>query len=319
MNQPMFVWMLLLLAVVGLACSGNGVEEQTESQETREPEALSLFGQPLYPMNLDAEQRSELEDKLAKAQADFDEDPNNPENIVWLGRRLAYLWRYRDAIDVFTKGIEMHPSTAELYRHRGHRYITLRLFDEAIADLEKAAALVRDVPDVIEQDGAPNPAGQPRSTLHFNIWYHLGLAYYLNGDFENALRAYEECMKVSTNNDDSLVATSDWLYMTLRRLGREEEARAVLEPIQAEMEILENEAYQKRLLMYKGEVEPDVLLNPAELTELNLVTQGYGVANWYFVNGEEDRAKEILEKILEGSYWAAFGYIAAEADLRRMQ
>jgi tetratricopeptide (TPR) repeat protein len=319
MKQSILVWTALLLAVMGLTCNGNGMKDQTESPETQEPEAISLFGEPLYRMNLDAEQRSTLEEDLAKAQADYDKDPNDPENIVWLGRRLAYLWRYRDAVDVFTKGIEMHPSKADLYRHRGHRFITLRLFDEAIADLEKAAELIQGVPDAIEQDGAPNPAGQPRSTLHFNIWYHLGLAYYLNGDFENALRCYEACMQASSNNDDSLVATSDWLYMTLRRLGKEEEALKVLDPIQAEMDILENQAYQQRLLMYKGQVEPDALIDPAELTELNLLTQGYGVANWYFVNGDKDRAKALLEKIIRGSYWAAFGYIAAEADLHRWE
>ena len=50
-----------------------------------------------------------------------------------------------------------------------------------------------------------------------------------------------------------------------------------------------------------------------------LATQGYGVANWYFVNGEVDKAKEILNKVLGGKYWSAFGYIAAEADVKRME
>ena len=61
-----------------------------------------------------------------------------------------------------------------MYRHRGHRYITVAQFDRAIADFEKAVALIKGTPDEIEPDGAPNPTGKPRSTLHFNIWYHLG-------------------------------------------------------------------------------------------------------------------------------------------------
>src|SRR6185295_12437329 len=144
---------------------------------------------------------------------------------------LAYLGRFRDAIAAYTNGIARHADELRLYRHRGHRYITVRQFDLAIADLSRAARLVAGRADEIEQDGAPNQAGIPRSTLQSNIWYHLGLAHYLKGDFTRALAAYREGMKVSRVNDDMLVATSDWLYMTLRRLGRDAEARAVLDPI----------------------------------------------------------------------------------------
>lgn len=287
------------------------------SGQAGEPEAISLFGKPLYPMELGPEQREDLEKKLADAEAELDKDPRNPERIIWVGRRLAYLGRYREAIGVFSKGIEMHPQNYALYRHRGHRYITVRQLDEAIADLEKSASLIEGVPDEVEQDGAPNAAGIARSTSHSNIWYHLGLAYYLEGDFGNALRSYKECMDFSKVNDDMLVAAADWLYMTYRRLGREKDARAVLDLIKEDMDILENSAYHQRLLMYKGVVQPESLLNSSDMTELNLITQGYGVANWYYVNGDSARAKALLEKVVEGSYWPAFGYIAAEADLKR--
>jgi tetratricopeptide (TPR) repeat protein len=253
------------------------------------------------------------------AQANYHKSPNDAENIIWLGRRLAYLWRYRDAIDVYSKGIALQPNYAKLYRHRGHRYISVRDFDKAIADLEKAAKLIRGVPDEIEPDGAPNQFNIPTSTSHSNIWYHLGLAYYLKGDFKNALRCYQECMKFSKTNDDMLCATSDWLYMTYRRLGRVDEAKKVLEPITENMKIIENFSYHKRLLMYKGMIAPDSLLDTKNATDLDIATQGYGVGNWYFYNGQADKAKEIFVRVIKGKYWAAFGYIAAEAELKGMQ
>ena len=123
-------------------------------------------------------------------------------------------------------------------------------------------------------------------------------------------------MKVSTNNDDSLVAASDWLYMTYRRLGRGAEAARVLEPIREKMDILENDVYHKRLLMYKGLVTPESLLATEGADALQLATQGYGVGNWYLYNGDKARAREIFERIVQGSSWSAFGFIAAEADLR---
>lgn len=318
-------WVAVTVVAVSLSCTTPPAnppaneDEPDPVEDTAEPpgaEATSLFGEPLYPMELSDERRAELEANLAEAQARFDEDPEDPENIIWLGRRLAYLWRYQDAIDVYTRGIELHPDNHKLYRHRGHRYITVRELDRAVADLERAAELIEGVPDEVEPDGAPNERGIPRSTSHSNIWYHLALAYYLQGEFEQAARAWESCMEFS-KNDDMLVATSDWLYMTYRRLGRDQDAARVLEAIHEDMDIIENFAYHKRLLMYKGLVDPEELLDP-NADELDLATQGYGVANFYYVNGEEEKAREILERVLEGEYWAAFGYIAAEADIARM-
>jgi tetratricopeptide (TPR) repeat protein len=295
----------VILAIVSMAQTGA-------------PEATSVFGKPLYPMALAAEQRKTLEANLAEADAAYQKDPKSEDAIIWLGRRQAYLWRYRDSIATFSKGLAIHPTSYKLYRHRGHRYITVREFDRAIADFERAAALIKDVADEVEPDGAPNKSGKPRSTSHSNIWYHLGLAYYLKGDFTNALRAYQECMKFS-KNDDMRVATLDWLYMTYRRLGRHGAARQLLDQVTDKMDILENDSYHKRLLMYKGALKPEQLLDTANADDLTIATQGYGVGNWYLVEGDRAKAREIFEKVVQGRQWAAFGYIAAEVDLKRMQ
>jgi tetratricopeptide (TPR) repeat protein len=281
------------------------------------PEATTVTGKPLYPMELPADARKPLEANLAQAEAEYAKNPKSEEAIIWLGRRQAYLWRYRDAIDTFSKGIALHPKSYTLYRHRGHRYITVREFDRAVSDFEKAAALIENVPDEVEPDGAPNKYGKPRSTSHSNIWYHLGLAYYLKGDFTNALRAYQECLAFSTN-DDMRVATLDWLYMTYRRLGRHGAARQLLDQVTEKMEILENDSYHKRLLMYKGAITPDQLLDTTNADDLTIATQGYGVGNFYLVEGNTGKAKAIFEKVVAGRQWAAFGYIAAEVDLSRM-
>jgi tetratricopeptide (TPR) repeat protein len=280
------------------------------------PEATALSGTPLYPIELP--NRQKLEADLAQAEKDLAARPNDADAIIWVGRRYGYLWRYQDAIAMFSKGIALHPADARMYRHRGHRYITVRQFDRATADFDKAVSLIKGTRDEIEPDGAPNPSGKPRSTLHFNIWYHLALAHYLKGDYDKALNAWNECMKVSTN-DDSIAATSDWLWMTLMRLGRKAEAAKVLDRITPQMEILENGSYHRRLLMYKGLEKPETLLNPANADALTVATQGYGVGNWYYVNGDRAKAKEIFEKVVSGPQWSAFGYIAAEADLQRMR
>ena len=173
-------------------------------------------------------------------------------------------------------------------------------------------------PDAVEPDGLPNARNVPTSTSHSNIWYHLGLAHFLRGDFLQAERCYRTCLEFS-KNPDMESATRHWLYMSLRRQGKEEEAKRELTPITDGMDIIENHGYHQLLLMYKG------LRRAEDLIEKSLVGDGiasatvaYGAANWFFYNGDRDRAREIFLQIVSGEQWSAFGHIAAEADLARM-
>jgi tetratricopeptide (TPR) repeat protein len=280
-------------------------------------EAVSLFGEPLVAPELPAAVRVDREAKLAEAKADAEARPNDPEAVIWLGRRTAYLGRYREAVEIFSGGVTRWPRDARFLRHRGHRYISLRRFDLAEADLEKAARFVTGQPDEVEQDGLPNAAGIPTSTLQSNIWYHLGLARYLQGDFAGALEAYRGCLAVA-KNPDMEVATRQWLYLTLRRLGRGAEAARVLEPVRLDMDILENHAYHHLLLMERGEIPAASLLAQRD-GDLDPATVGYGVAAWSLVEGHREEALRLLRHVVETGPWSAFGAIAAEADLHRIE
>ncbi|HYP54443.1 MAG TPA: tetratricopeptide repeat protein, partial [Pyrinomonadaceae bacterium] len=265
------------------------------------------------------EARRELERKLAEARAAYERDPDDADALIWLGRRTAYLGRFDDAVQIFTEGIRKHPSDARLYRHRGHRYITLRRFDLAVKDLERAAKLVKGKPDETEPDGLPNARNIPTSTLHSNVWYHLGLAHYLRGDFSKALRAYRECLKVSTN-PDMLAATVHWLYMTLRRLNRRGEAEQTLALVRDDADIIENREYQRLVLMYKGTLDAERLLSEASRNRdsLGFTTTAYGVGNWHLYHGDRDRARNVFLRVVAGPQQTSFGYLAAEAELKRM-
>ncbi len=300
---------LIVLALVTLlapACASRSIE------------ATSLDGTPLVQREFPPEREAELQADLDDARAVLATDPDDVEATIWVGRRLGYLWRYREAVDVFTRAIELEPDNPRPYRHRGHRWITLREYDRAIKDLEQAAALIADIPDEVEQDGAPNAAGIPTSTLHTNVWYHLGLARYLTADFNGALYAYERCL-AAAGNDDMRVATLDWMYLTLRRLGHDDHAARLLEMVGTEMDLVENFSYHRRLLMYKGELSVDDLI-PSEGEgdrALELATYGYGVGAFLLLEGDPDGARRVFEEVTQGEYWPAFGYIASEAELAR--
>ena len=99
---------------------------------------------------------------------------------------------------IYTRGIAKFPADARFYRHRGHRYVTMRQFDKAIADLTKATQLIAGKPDAPEPSTA-DPAVMSSETLHYAIWYHLGLAHYLKGDFARPLETvYRQCLAVAS-------------------------------------------------------------------------------------------------------------------------
>lgn len=279
------------------------------------PEAVSLFGKPLVPPAPSAEARATMEQQLSNARAAFDRNPKDADALIWYGRRLAYLGRYREAIDVFSRGIAAHPSDARMYRHRGHRHLTIRKFAEAQRDFERAATLIAGKPDEVEPDGQPNARNIPTSTLQSNIWYHLGLSRYVQGNFVGAADAYRQGMDVS-KNPDMAIAMTYWRYLSLRRAGRMAEATAVLGPVTPALEVIENKAYYRLLLGFKdGSVSPAWL---DSATGLEKATLSYGIGAWLLAENRTKEGTAVLTPLVHGDQWASFGSIAAEADLKRV-
>lgn len=298
----------VLLCIILSACQGEPGPASTTGSTSPEPEAVSLLGEPLYP----GTPSEELEQRYEKHRTAYVADSLNVDKLIWHGRFTAYKGEYRKAIDIYTRGINRWSDDARLYRHRGHRYISVREFDRAIRDFEKAAQLIEGQPNEIEPDGMPNARNIPVSTLHGNIWYHLGLAYYLKHDMENALRAYRNCL-ASGDNNDNLVSATHWLYMILRRMDRPEEAAQYLDPVSADLDVIENMSYHNLCLFYKGVLSAEEIAAKVEEGSAGDAV-GYGIGNWFFYNGEREKAKSVYENILAGTNWSSFGYIAAEAD-----
>ena len=278
-------------------------------------EATSLLGRSLTrPPIADPAARARME---ADAAAAFDKVKQEPsaEAIIWFGRRTAYLGKFREAIQIYTGGLRLYPSDPRLLRHRGHRYLTVRELEMARADLQTAAGLIKGQPDEVEPDGQPNARGIPTSTLHSNIWYHLALARYLKADYAGAADDWRRARDAVKNNDN-LVAASHWLYLSLRRAGRDAETKAVLEPIRADLDVIENTSYHSLLLMYKGERTAAELFGKTPDGAAGSAVR-YGISAWLLANGQTAEAEGIRNRILVGADWPSFGFLAAEADAAR--
>lgn len=307
MRYPFILSIFILFALSSCDSKDNTASEQTDQNSN------SSFTTPLgktYPI---ASPSEKLLTQYQEAKATYETNPEDVEALIWYGRRTAYLGQYNQAIQIFSQGIEKFPNEPKLYRHRGHRYISIREYEKAISDLEKAAELIQGTENEIEPDGMPNALNIPVSSLHGNIYYHLGLAYYLVGDYEKAYEAYLKC-RDSGSHYDNIVSSTHWLYMIQQRLGNPAKADSLLAPIHADSTVIENQSYADLCHLYKGWIPVDSLIQQGPGGNPSNDAVRYGVANWYLYHQDTAKAKEMMQGLLETSSFASFGYIAAEQD-----
>ncbi|WP_188369586.1 tetratricopeptide repeat protein [Muriicola marianensis] len=308
--SPPFSLVLLFIMTIGFS----------SCKDSELPEVPAPFTTPLGKVFPREKASGKALQQYLEARQAYEKDTTNVEALIWFGRRTAYLGYYEEAIAIYSQGIRRFPEEARLYRHRGHRYISIREFDKAVADLQRASELIRGTENSIEPDGIPNAMNIPVSTLHGNIWYHLGLAYYLKGDYPDAYSAYLNCRE-SGSNPDNLVSSTHWLYMIQRRMGQYSAADSLLSPITTDLEVIENNSYHNLCLFYKGLTTEETLIPDGEPSAASDAV-AYGLANWYFTNPDTDGVKkgvELMKGIVQGDNWSSFGYIAAESDLIRLQ
>ncbi|MDN3205570.1 tetratricopeptide repeat protein [Algoriphagus sediminis] len=289
-----------------------------QSQKLEETSDLTISAKASYTTPLGktfelSEPSAKLLEQYEEAKSNYESDPQNVENLIWYGRRAAYLGRYEEAINIYSDGITKFPKEPKLYRHRGHRFISLREYDKAIADLEKAAQLIQGTENEVEPDGMPNALNIPVSTLHGNIYYHLGLAYYLTHDYEKAYEAYLKCRE-SGSRYDNIVSSTHWLFMIQQRLHNPSKADSLLAPIHSDSTVIENQSYADLCELYKGWILVDSLLQEGPDDPSNHAVR-YGVANWFLYNGDTSRARDLMWKMIDASSFTSFGYLAAESDL----
>lgn len=264
----------------------------------------------LVTLSADA-QRSPSPGSLDSARAAVTRAPDDLSATIWLGRFVGYSGDFEQAVGIYTAAMATRPDEPWLLRHRGHRYLSLRRFDAAVADLQRAYNLTRDRADEVEPDGQPNASGIPTSTLKSNIRYHLALAHFLKGDYPAAANLWEEDATLATNLDQRVAATF-WWVLSLARMGAMERAQEALAPVSADWEIIENGSYHLGLLWMKG-LRTETQLRAAMHSPLERQTIGNGMAQWHMAMGRRDLATTLAREVLATGPSASFGFLGAEA------
>ena len=102
--------------------------------------------------------------------------------------------------------------------------------------------------------------------------------------------------------------------------GEPEKAREALNAVPDDIEVNPNYSYYQRVMLYKGLRNPEDLLDldkPGAEWDGREITTGYGVANWYKAQGDEDTAQLIFDNILMTPYWSSWAYVATDREQSR--
>ncbi len=285
---------LILLFASGLAIAQD------------KPEGTSLLGAPL---------RAEKDDsgKIAAADAELAKSPGKIEALLKTGQVRDAFLQYNASISIYAKAIQAFPADPRPYRWRGHRYISLRKFDLAIVDLEKARSL------------APSS---------FEAAYYLGLSYYFSQRYGDAANEFARCVNMAGKPDEFakslptgmvscatlpqtpqfLVGIADWHYRSLRRAGRSGEAKELLASIKDGLQLRSNESNYRDLQYFQGKLSEKALL---ESTGIPYTNAASAVALNHMLGGRAGEGCTLLRKLSRDSNWSAFGVIAAEVEIAK--
>jgi len=269
------------------------------------PEGTSLLGVPL---------RAEKDDgRIAAADAELAKSPGNLEAMLKAGQARDALLQYNAAIGIYGKAMQAFPNDPRPYRWRGHRQVSLRKFDLAIVDLEKARAL------------APSS---------FEAAYYLGLAYYFSQRYGDAANEFARCVNMAGKPDEFakslpagmvgcatlpqtpefLMGIADWHYRALRRAGRSGESKEILGNIKDGLQLRSNESNYRVLRYFQGKVSEKELLESTGIAYTNAAS---AVALQQILGGRAGEGCTLLRKLSRDSNWSSFGVIAAEVELTK--
>ena len=171
---------------------------------------------------------------VARALAASTADPKNVDKLITLGLAQTAIRQVREAIATFTTAIMLEPTKAILYRHRGHRYVSLGEYDQALADMNTGAKLDATI---------------------YGIWYHKGVAHFAKQQFAEAAQAFATG-RPHAPSDNEFIGSTDWMWMSLARAGKAAEAEQVIRSIPDSIKIPADYAYGRRLRLYRGRRRP---------------------------------------------------------------
>lgn len=272
----------------------------------------SLIGTPLRLPEFPAATQRRLEQDLEIARAALRIAPDRPESHFWVARRLAYLGRFCESVDVLTAAIAQFPESYELRRYRARKLARSRQFEAALADYREGLRLMEGKPDYFEPDGLPNRLGITIGTYRGNMIYYHAQTSFAVGDYGTMIAGLQTAFDMTWPfaKNDMIPPIAYWTYLAYRKLGEHDKARAVIDRVPAEIDLIENHAYHQATMVMQGRIP---LAEAARSKDPNVK---FAVAMEHRFAGREAEATAMLREIVTENpqgHWPAEVELVAPA------
>ena len=160
----------------------------------------------LYKRTISAYTAGKLEEALKLAGEAIAIEKNDPKLFLARGYIYQYERKYQQAVDDFSRAIELNPNSVDALQRRGEEQFKLANFKESVADFERVVAL--------------QPQRRP---------YHwqLGISYYYTGQFKEGIELFESHQTVNSSDVENAV----WHFLCVAKGVGLEAAKKRLLPI----------------------------------------------------------------------------------------
>jgi tetratricopeptide (TPR) repeat protein/RsiW-degrading membrane proteinase PrsW (M82 family) len=261
------------------------------------------------------EEKKEI--KKLEERVSADSNPNNADFYYHRGRAYFERGLYNEAIEDFTKAIELKPDEAYFYYWRGRAYYEKRDHNEAVQDFTKAIKLKPDEADFYYwcggayyesgmayfEKGLYNEAIEcftkaielKPDMAYFYYW--RGRAYYEKGDYGKAIEDFTKAIKLKP--DDAYIYW--WRGRARYRKGEHNES---IQDFTEAIKLKPDEAYfyywRGRARYEKGEYDEAIQdLTKAIELKPDEASFYYLRGNAYYWKGEYEKAIKDFDKVLE--------------------
>lgn len=216
------------------------------------------------------------------------------EGFLALGDALSSQLRYREAIAVYTKAIEVVPDDIRAYRSRAARYIATLQTGRAEEDFLHCRGMGGD---------------------RLDIGYRLGVCCYLSCKYNESISYLEQTYPLC--DDEMGIAVIYWHTLGSYQNGTEPR---LLHKWHEGMAVGHHTAYEKAVRVFCGtETAEELLLElEREMEDMEFVIALYGACIWLRWNGRQEEYVKQMKRLLQrDGFWPCFAYLAAWNDFNK--
>ena len=238
--------------------------------------------------------------KIAQLRARLEQNPKDAAGWYELGKEY-FDTDFHEARRCFSRAIALEPFNADYIFHRGWKALSADDYEEAMADFTLAIRL---------------------SPVDGFKWHYLANSYFFLGDYETAAGYYRTAITMYQKTGVHLIPPAvDWIWMCKMRLGKKDEAQAILDEfITPDIPVEDSDlVYKDRVLLYAGYTPIDAFvagIGGGEDEDIHIITKAYAASSYYnFVLGDKQKAGELLDRVLAvPTKHHGFGYKLALKD-----